>query len=87
MMKLTMAAALAALTLAACDNSPQSADGAVAEGDVGVAAATTNGALADTGKDTGNMDIGGAGEATGGDETGAQTNATTNTQTTDSPSP
>jgi len=75
------AALLAAsmLGLAACDQSPQHADGATATNDPGVAAAITNGAIADTGSDTGTGgDIGGAGEATAGDEA-ANSNTVTNT--------
>jgi hypothetical protein len=48
--------------LAACDKSPQNADGATAQGDPGTAASTQNGTLADTGQDNGNAQIGAAGE-------------------------
>lgn len=55
---------LAAAGLSACDQSPQSADGTTQEGNLGVAA-SVNGTVADTGRDTGEgADIGGAGEAT-----------------------
>jgi uncharacterized lipoprotein YajG len=42
----------AAAMLAACDRSPQNADGATQKGDLGVAAATGNGTVADTGPNT-----------------------------------
>jgi hypothetical protein len=62
-----------ALSLAACDQSPQHADGATATNDPGTAATVGNG-MADTGSDTGaGGDIGGAGEATAGDETATNT--------------
>jgi hypothetical protein len=48
--------------LAACDKSPQNADGATAAGDPGSAAATANGTLADTGQDNGAAQVGGSGE-------------------------
>jgi hypothetical protein len=60
-----MAAILAAaglLTLAACDQSPQNADGTTAPNDPGTAAATPNGTIADTGNDNAGADIGGAGQ-------------------------
>src|SRR5687768_16574923 len=63
---LIAAASISAALLAACDRSPQNADGATKEGDPGVAAngQTVPGAgLADTGRDTGTGgNIGGAGE-------------------------
>lgn len=53
----------AAAGLAACDRSPQNADGATQAGDPGVSTATPSGAPADTGRDTGaRADIGGAGQ-------------------------
>lgn len=57
-------AALLALLAAACDKSPQNADGATQAGDPGNAAATGTGAVADTGRDTAasGADIGGAGQ-------------------------
>ena len=60
-----MAAILAAtglLALAACDQSPQNADGTTAPNDPGTAAATQNGTIADTGNDNAGADIGGAGQ-------------------------
>jgi hypothetical protein len=60
-----MAAVLAACcVLAACDKSPQAADGTTQTGDPGSAAATSTGAVADTGRDTqaSGADIGGAGQ-------------------------
>jgi hypothetical protein len=48
--------------LAACDRSPQNADGATAPGDVGNAAATQNGTLADTGQDNAGAQVGASGE-------------------------
>lgn len=78
---LTLGAALAAAgLLSACDQSPQSADGAVEAGDPGVATATESGTLADTGRDTGAAggDVGGAGELTEDDGAGeGQAPATT----------
>lgn len=67
----TTGAALAAvLALAACDNSPQNADGTTQQGDLGVAA--TTGVPADTGNDTGKgPDIGAAGEVSGVNDTDA----------------
>lgn len=59
------AAAAMAMALAACDKSPQSADGATQTGDPGNAAATGTGAVADTGRDnaaTTGADVGGAGQ-------------------------
>ncbi|WP_309090899.1 hypothetical protein [Phenylobacterium sp.] len=55
-------AATALLGLAACDQSPQNADGTTAAGDPGTAAATPNGTVADTGNDNAGADIGGAGQ-------------------------
>jgi hypothetical protein len=59
-----LTAAAFALGVAACDKSPQNADGATQAGDPGNAAATGTGAVADTGRDTaaGGADIGGAGQ-------------------------
>ncbi|HEY8572791.1 MAG TPA: hypothetical protein VIL76_10005 [Phenylobacterium sp.] len=59
------AAAAMTFALAACDKSPQAADGATATGDPGNAAATGTGAVADTGRDnaaTTGADVGGAGQ-------------------------
>jgi hypothetical protein len=57
---------MAAMSLAGCDRSPQSADGATQSNDLGVAATTapTNNVVADTGRDTdaSGADVGGAGE-------------------------
>ncbi len=50
------------LGLAACDRSPQHADGATQSGDPGTAAATPNGTMADTGADNAGADVGGAGQ-------------------------
>lgn len=47
----TAVIACAAL-LSACDQSPQNADGATQKGDPGVATATGNGTVADTGPNT-----------------------------------
>lgn len=55
-------AAAGLLALAACDRSPQNADGATAPGDPGTAAVTPNGTIADTGNDNAGADIGGAGQ-------------------------
>lgn len=59
-----LAAVLALAGAAACDKSPQNADGATQAGDPGNAAATGNGTMADTGKDTAasGADVGGAGQ-------------------------
>jgi hypothetical protein len=61
---LTTAAALSlASLLAACDRSPQNADGATAPGDTGTATAPGTVGAADTGRDTGaGGEAGGAGE-------------------------
>jgi hypothetical protein len=61
---LTTAAALSlAGLLAACDRSPQAADGATAQGDPGTAMAPGTVGGADTGRDTGaGGEAGGAGE-------------------------
>lgn len=50
-LSLTSLLACAAL-LSACDQSPQNADGATEKGDPGVATATGNGTVADTGPNT-----------------------------------
>ena len=78
----SLAAAVAAVGCAAlltgCDRSAQNADGATNAGEVGVAASTNSGVLADTGRDTGaGGDIGGAGElgVTGGNSAGSDTPA------------
>ena len=57
-------AAVALAGVAACDRSPQNADGATTSGDPGTAAATATGEVADTGRDTAasGADIGGAGQ-------------------------
>lgn len=55
-------AAAGLVSLAACDRSPQNADGTTASGDAGTAAATPNGTVADTGNDNAGADIGGAGQ-------------------------
>lgn len=55
-------AAAGLLSLAACDRSPQNADGATQSGDTGTASATGNGTVADTGNDNAGADIGGAGQ-------------------------
>jgi hypothetical protein len=59
---LITAALFAAATLSACDKSPQNADGTAQSGDLGTAAATQNGTVADTGNDNAGADIGGAGQ-------------------------
>lgn len=59
---LIVAAMAAASGLAACDRSPQNADGTTQSGDMGVAGATPDGAVADTGNDNAGADIGGAGQ-------------------------
>jgi hypothetical protein len=48
--------------LAACDKSPQNADGTTARNDPGSAAATPNNTLADTGQDNAGAQIGASGE-------------------------
>lgn len=58
----TILAVTGLLALAACDRSPQNADGTTAQGDPGTAAATPNGTIADTGNDNAGADIGGAGQ-------------------------
>ena len=59
---LVAAALIGAGALAACDRSPQNADGTIQEGDLGTAAATPNNTIADTGDDNAGADIGGAGQ-------------------------
>jgi hypothetical protein len=54
--------AAAGAALAGCDRSPQNADGTTQAGDPGVAAATANGTVADTGRDNAGADVGGAGQ-------------------------
>lgn len=64
-MRITTFAALGVLTLgglSACDKSPQNADGTTQSGDTGSAAATSTGAVADTGNDNAGADVGGAGQ-------------------------
>jgi hypothetical protein len=59
-----IAAVLALAGAAACDKSPQNADGATQAGDPGNSTATADGRMADTGKDTAasGADVGGAGQ-------------------------